>query len=60
MVFDKSINVDFLNEIGQSSMSGFLDIQFIESGEDYLIASMPVDQRTKQPMDYCMAVRVWS
>jgi 1,4-dihydroxy-2-naphthoyl-CoA hydrolase len=27
-----------------------LGIEFIELGDDYLVASMPVDHRTHQPM----------
>lgn len=35
---------------GQNSMSDHLAIEFIEMGDDYLMARMPVDQRTRQPI----------
>ena len=38
-----------LTERGSSSMPGLLGIRFIEIGEDFLRASMPVDARTHQP-----------
>jgi uncharacterized protein (TIGR00369 family) len=31
-------------------MSEYLGIEFTEVGDDYLIATMPVDHRTKQPI----------
>ncbi len=39
-----------LNRRGQNTMSEFLGIEFIEVGENYLKATMPVNQRTKQPI----------
>ncbi|MBV9575209.1 MAG: hotdog fold thioesterase [Gammaproteobacteria bacterium] len=35
---------------GKNSMSDFLGIEFIEMGDDFLKASMPVDHKTQQPM----------
>ncbi len=32
------------------NMAKHLDIQFTEIGEDFLVATMPVDERTKQPL----------
>ena len=32
------------------TMMGHLGIEFTEIGDDYLCGSMPVDERTKQPM----------
>ncbi|PSR01072.1 MAG: hypothetical protein BRD50_09280 [Bacteroidetes bacterium SW_11_45_7] len=39
-----------LNTMGQQTMTAQLGIQFTETGEDYLKATMPVDERTIQPM----------
>jgi len=38
-----------LNERGKNTMGEFLEIEFIESGSDYLMAKMPVTDRTRQP-----------
>ena len=37
------------NAFGEGSMPGFLGIEFVEAGEDWLRARMPVTERTKQP-----------
>lgn len=39
-----------LNASGADSMTGFLGIEVTELGNDYLVGTMPVDHRTKQPM----------
>lgn len=44
------ITVKQLNEICHNTMVDFLGIEFTETGEDFLKAKMPVDQRTLQPM----------
>jgi 1,4-dihydroxy-2-naphthoyl-CoA hydrolase len=38
-----------LREISRNTLSDHLGMEFIEIGEDYLKAKMPVDHRTKQP-----------
>lgn len=38
------------NELSSRSLIGHLGIEFIEVGEDYLVARMPVDDRTRQPV----------
>ena len=38
------------NELSSRSLIGHLGIEFIEVGDDYLIARMPVDNRTRQPL----------
>ncbi len=40
---------DQLNEHSRQTMASYLGIEFLEIGEDYLKARMPVDQRTMQP-----------
>jgi 1,4-dihydroxy-2-naphthoyl-CoA hydrolase len=49
MVFSKKPDLDFLNQLGKGNMSGFLEINFIHVGDDFLEAEMPVNQKTKQP-----------
>lgn len=48
--FDKKIAVEELNLRGKNTMSEFLGIQFTEIGDDFLTATMPVNERTKQPI----------
>lgn len=38
------------NERARESMSEYLGIEFTEIGDDFLVAKMPVDHRTKQPI----------
>lgn len=40
---------DIKKPFGQSSMGEHLGIEFLEVGEDFLTARMPVDHRTTQP-----------
>jgi 1,4-dihydroxy-2-naphthoyl-CoA hydrolase len=42
--------LDFLNSMGTGTIAEHLGIVFTEVGEDYLVAKMPVDHRTQQPM----------
>ncbi len=50
MHFPENISLDFLNQLGQGCLPGHLGISFIETSKDNLKATMPVDERTKQPM----------
>jgi 1,4-dihydroxy-2-naphthoyl-CoA hydrolase len=38
-----------INTLNENTLGGNLGINFIESGSDFLVATMPVDERTKQP-----------
>lgn len=49
-MFDKNIQVTDLQKISKNTMVDHLGIEFLELGEDYIIAIMPVDHRTHQPM----------
>ncbi|MEO9872673.1 hotdog fold thioesterase [Ekhidna sp.] len=49
-IFPDYIELDALNHMSEGCMVEHLGIQFTEIGDDYLIATMPVDHRTKQPM----------
>ena len=37
------------NRIGAANLAGFLGIEFVEYGDDWLAAVMPVNDRTRQP-----------
>jgi len=50
MIWLSKPTVDVLNSTGLNTMVEHLGIEFTEVGEDYLMAKMPVDKRTKQPM----------
>ena len=50
MIWHEPMTLDALTERAKDSMSSYLGIEFIEIGDDYLVATMPVDHRTKQPI----------
>lgn len=50
MLFKDNLDLDFLNNLGKNSMVDFLGIKFTKIGDDFLEATMPVNERTKQPM----------
>ncbi|KTC79158.1 esterase [Legionella cherrii] len=49
-IWFKEISLESLNQFGKNTMSEFLGIQFIEIGDNFLKATMPVNERTKQPI----------
>ncbi|VXD12050.1 hotdog fold thioesterase [Marinoscillum sp. 108] len=49
-MFPKGITPEGLNEFSINTLVSHIDIEFTEVGEDYLIAKMPVSEKTKQPM----------
>lgn len=49
-IWKSEIDLNIVNERGKNTMSENLGIEFIDMGDNYLVARMPVDQRTKQPM----------
>jgi 1,4-dihydroxy-2-naphthoyl-CoA hydrolase len=50
MVWKFSATVEQLNIISKNTLSEHLGIVFTEIGDNYIKATMPVDNRTKQPM----------
>ena len=50
MDFKATVSLDLLNTMSANTMVQHLGIQFIEVGSNYLVAKMPVDPRTHQPM----------
>ena len=49
-IWFSELSAEQLNDRGKNTMSEFLGIQFTEVGDDYLTATMPVNERTKQPI----------
>ena len=49
-MFPPGIKLEQLNTFAEGNMIGHLGIEFTEVGEDYLVAKMPVDHRTTQPL----------
>jgi 1,4-dihydroxy-2-naphthoyl-CoA hydrolase len=46
--FKMNWDIEKLNKLSANTMNDLLGIKFIEVGENYLKATMPVDQRTRQ------------
>lgn len=49
-IWFQEVSVTQLNQRGQNTMAEFLDIQFTEIGDNFMRATMPVNERTKQPI----------
>ncbi|MBD3631204.1 hotdog fold thioesterase [Cyclobacterium sp.] len=49
MIFTEKPDLNFLNQMGKESMTGFLEITYTAIGDDFLEATMPVGPKTKQP-----------
>lgn len=47
--FNAALNIEMLQSFGHGNMSDHLGIEWVELGDDYIKAKMPVDHRTKQP-----------
>jgi 1,4-dihydroxy-2-naphthoyl-CoA hydrolase len=47
-IWQTETDLNQLNARGENTMVSFLSIEFIEIGDDYLVARMPVCERTKQ------------
>ncbi len=48
-IWKQETSLDYLNSMGKDSLGDHIGIVFTEIGDDFLIAKMPVDHRTKQP-----------
>ncbi|STX51106.1 esterase [Legionella busanensis] len=44
------ISIEYVNQRNQNTLADFLGIKFIEIGDDFLVATMPANERTKQPL----------
>ena len=49
-VWQKQFDLARLNQARENTLIRHLGIEFTEFGDDYICATMPVDQRTHQPM----------
>ena len=50
MIWKNNPTLEGLNAVNDNTICRTIGIEFTEIGDDYLIAKMPVDHRTKQPM----------
>lgn len=50
MTFDKDKILHYCNEISKNTLMQTLNIEFVDAGEDYLVATMPVNPSVHQPM----------
>eukprot|EP00824_Muranothrix_gubernata_P001345 TRINITY_DN11519_c0_g1_i1.p1 TRINITY_DN11519_c0_g1~~TRINITY_DN11519_c0_g1_i1.p1 ORF type:complete len:140 (+),score=26.31 TRINITY_DN11519_c0_g1_i1:14-433(+) len=50
MIWKKEFELEDAKPFTENTLVGHLGIEFLEKGEDFLSASMPVDKRTHQPM----------
>lgn len=48
MIWFEKYELDMLNGMRNANMAGHIGIKFLEIGDDYLKAHMPVDEKTKQ------------
>ncbi|HEX5652047.1 MAG TPA: hotdog fold thioesterase [Chitinophagaceae bacterium] len=47
--FDKELSVEKLKVLGPGTMAEHLGIEWSETGDNFIKATMPVDHRTRQP-----------
>lgn len=50
--FNKNITLDAINALNKNTMGEFLEMDWIEMGDDYLRLSMPVNNKNKQPYGF--------
>jgi 1,4-dihydroxy-2-naphthoyl-CoA hydrolase len=50
MMWKKEVTLEQLNQRDLNTLASHLNMKVIELGDDYLVVSMPVDERTHQPM----------
>lgn len=48
-LWKQSASVEELNRMQSGSIASYLGIEFVDIGDDYLVATLPVDERTRQP-----------
>lgn len=49
MIWFSPVAIEALNKLGKGTMGEYLGMEWIEVGDDFLRARMPVDHRTRQP-----------
>jgi len=50
MIWKNKFTVDQLNELSKNTMVSTLDIRFTKIADNFILATMPVDERTVQPL----------
>lgn len=50
MQFDKEKMLRLCNEWSKNTLMETLEIEYVDAGEDFLVATMPVNSRVHQPM----------
>ena len=48
-IWKKPVTIEMLTAVSANSASSHLGIEFVEIGDDYITARVPVDERTRQP-----------
>jgi 1,4-dihydroxy-2-naphthoyl-CoA hydrolase len=48
-ILKNTLSIAAIQELGQRTIAKQLGIEYLEVGDDYLLARMPVDERTHQP-----------
>ncbi len=48
-IWQQPVSVDILNRGSENTAVSHLGIEFVEVGDDYLVARVPVTERTRQP-----------
>ena len=49
MIFDKERILNYCNEVSRNTLMETLDIEYIDAGEGFLVARMPVNSKVHQP-----------
>jgi len=49
-IFKAGITVEYLNQWSRNTMAENIGLEFTQIGDDFLVANMPVDKRTQQPL----------
>lgn len=50
MIFDRDKIIAICNKYTKNSLMGLLELEFIDAGEGFLVAKMPVTSKVHQPM----------
>jgi uncharacterized protein (TIGR00369 family) len=50
MIFDKEKILNYCNEVSKNTLMETLNIEYIDAGEGFLVARMPVNPSVHQPM----------
>lgn len=48
-IWKRPISVEFLTAVSANTATAHLGIEFLEVGDDFITARVPVDERTRQP-----------